>query len=28
VWFEKTQAVTPLAGPELSGDDQMWPFGL
>jgi len=28
VWFEETSAVTPLAGPERPGEDEMWPFGL
>ena len=28
VWFEQTRAVTPLAGPERSGEDDLWPFGL
>ena len=26
-WFEQTKAVTPLAGPEPSGEDDLWPFG-
>jgi erythromycin esterase-like protein len=28
LWFEETRAVTPLAGPESAGEDEMWPFGL
>jgi erythromycin esterase-like protein len=28
VWFDKTEAVTPLPGPERSGEDETWPFGL
>jgi erythromycin esterase-like protein len=28
VWFDETQAVTPLAGPEQPGADETWPFGL
>lgn len=28
VWFEETRAVTPLAGPERAGEDEMWPSGL
>ncbi len=28
VWFEETRAVTPLGGPERTGEDDMWPFGL
>jgi erythromycin esterase-like protein len=28
VWFDETRAVTPLAGAELVGEDDMWPFGM
>ena len=28
VWFDETKAVTPLAGAEVPGEDEMWPFGL
>jgi erythromycin esterase-like protein len=28
VWFDETQAVTPLPGAEEPGEDDMWPFGL
>jgi erythromycin esterase-like protein len=28
VWFDETQAVTPLPGGELSGEDETYPFGL
>ncbi|HEY0113993.1 MAG TPA: protein-L-isoaspartate(D-aspartate) O-methyltransferase [Allosphingosinicella sp.] len=27
-WFDETQAVTPLPGPELPGDEETYPFGL
>lgn len=28
LWFDETRAVTPLAGPERAGEEEMWPFGL
>jgi erythromycin esterase-like protein len=28
VWFDETQAVSALDGPEQPGDDETWPFGL
>ncbi|HEU4969773.1 erythromycin esterase family protein [Sphingomonas sp.] len=28
VWFDRTQAVTALPGPEEHGADETWPFGL
>jgi len=28
IWFDETEAVTPLPGPEPGGEDDMWPFGL
>jgi protein-L-isoaspartate(D-aspartate) O-methyltransferase len=28
VWFDRTHAVTPLAGPELEGVPETYPFGL
>ncbi|MFD1612023.1 erythromycin esterase family protein [Sphingomonas tabacisoli] len=28
VWFDRTQAVTALPGPEEHGPDETWPFGL
>jgi protein-L-isoaspartate(D-aspartate) O-methyltransferase len=28
VWFEETKAVTPLASPQRSGEDETYPFGL
>ncbi|HEX9954728.1 MAG TPA: protein-L-isoaspartate(D-aspartate) O-methyltransferase [Allosphingosinicella sp.] len=28
VWFNETQAVTPLPGAELPGEDETYPFGL
>jgi erythromycin esterase-like protein len=28
IWFDETEAVTPLAGAERPGEDDMWPFGL
>jgi erythromycin esterase-like protein len=28
VWFDETQAVTPLPGQQLPGEDEMYPFGL
>ena len=28
VWFDETQAVTPLPGPQLPGEDETYPFGL
>jgi erythromycin esterase-like protein len=28
IWFDETEAVTPLAGPEKQGGDETWPFGL
>jgi protein-L-isoaspartate(D-aspartate) O-methyltransferase len=28
VWFDETNAVTPLPGPQLPGEDETYPFGL
>ena len=28
VWFDETEAVTPLPGGQRPGDDETWPFGL
>ncbi len=28
VWFDETQAVTPLATPVTAGEDETYPFGL
>ena len=28
IWFDETEAVTPLAGAAAPGEDDMWPFGL
>jgi protein-L-isoaspartate(D-aspartate) O-methyltransferase len=28
VWFDRTEAVTPLPGPEEPGEEDLWPFGL
>ena len=28
VWFDETNPVTPLPGPERPGEDDLWPFGL
>jgi protein-L-isoaspartate(D-aspartate) O-methyltransferase len=28
VWFDRTEAVTPLPGPAEPGEDDLWPFGL
>jgi putative phosphoribosyl transferase len=28
VWFDETEAVRPLPGAEVGGEDEMWPFGL
>jgi protein-L-isoaspartate(D-aspartate) O-methyltransferase len=28
VWFDETEAVTPLPGAEAAGEDDTWPFGL
>ena len=28
VWFDRTEAVTPLPGAEEAGEDDLWPFGL
>ncbi|MDT8757563.1 erythromycin esterase family protein [Sphingomonas psychrotolerans] len=28
IWFDETEAVSPLPGPEKAGDDETWPFGL
>ena len=28
LWFDETEAVTPLAGETQPGEDDMWPFGL
>ena len=28
VWFDETEAVTPLPGKQLSGEDDLYPFGL
>ncbi|TMJ12560.1 MAG: erythromycin esterase family protein, partial [Alphaproteobacteria bacterium] len=28
VWFDETEAVTPLAGAELRGEEETYPFGL
>jgi erythromycin esterase-like protein len=28
VWFDETQAVTPLPGEQLPGEDETYPFGL
>ena len=28
VWFDETEAVTPLQGAAEPGEDDMWPFGL
>jgi erythromycin esterase-like protein len=28
VWFDQTRAVTPLAGPEVGGGEETFPFGL
>jgi len=28
VWFDETEAVTPLPGAEASGEDDTWPYGL
>ena len=28
VWFDETRAVTPLAGEQLPGEDETYPFGL
>ncbi|MFN3944947.1 MAG: protein-L-isoaspartate(D-aspartate) O-methyltransferase [Allosphingosinicella sp.] len=28
VWFDRTEAVTPLAGPQEPGEDDLWPSGL
>jgi erythromycin esterase-like protein len=28
VWFDETEAVTPLPGPEQADDEETWPFGL
>ena len=28
VWFDETRAVTPLPGPQLDGEEDMYPFGL
>ena len=28
IWFDETEAVTPLPGAAAPGEDDMWPFGL
>jgi len=28
IWFDETEAVTPLPGAAAAGEDDMWPFGL
>jgi len=28
VWFDETEAVTPLPGVEIAGEDETYPFGL
>jgi erythromycin esterase-like protein len=28
VWFDETEAVTPLPGEQRPGEDETWPFGL
>ena len=28
VWFDETEAVTPLPGEEIAGEEETYPFGL
>jgi erythromycin esterase-like protein len=28
IWFDETRAVAPLAGEQMPGEEEMYPFGL